>query len=164
MSFYYYVYMCYPERFTKAGFEEYCRRFGLQVTIPETFTLSFQDMLFSMTIHNLEGGEERFNIPLDPGAAVRRPRHKKVTLWDKLFKRYPARFQDAIRHTTTVWRLCGSAYGPWDALVMFLLGGYLVEACDGVLDTPDVDKFFPDRAAIDPEIHQIMEHLGVTVK
>ena len=159
MSFYFYVYMHHPERFNTEGFQEYCRGFGLQVTIPEDFTLSMEDTLFSMTIHHPDGSEKNLNIVLDPGAAVRRPRPKRVTFWDKLLKRYPFLFREAVRGKDAIWRLCGSTYGEMDDLVIFLLGGYLVEACDGVLEAPDVDKFFSTTAEIVPEIREILKRL-----
>ena len=163
MSFYFYVYMRYPERFSREGFQEYCRGFGLLVTIPEQFTLSKEDTLFSMTIRKQDGSERELNIVLDPGATVRRPRSKKVTFWDKLLKRYPFLFQEAVRGRDAIWRLCGSTYGEMDDLVIFLLGGYLVEACDGVLEAPDVDKFFATPAQIAPEIREILDRHGSSV-
>ena len=170
MGFYYYVYMAHPERFTNAGFEEYCRRFGLKVTLPEDFALSETDLLFSMVVDDerfTRGWKDttfRVNLVLDPGAGARRPYHRKPTLRDKLRKTYPVRILEAIRDKPFVWRLCGSLYGQLDNLVCCLLGGYLVTACQGVMDAQEVERFYEDGPSMDREIHAILDELLQSAK
>jgi len=88
MNLHFFIYIKHPERFSRAGFEAYCREFGLQVTVPEDFSLTDPPVnnLFFMLIDDpdftkgQEDGVCRLNIVVDPGAAVVSPEAAVVSL------------------------------------------------------------------------------------
>lgn len=167
MNLHFFIYIKHPERFSRAGFEAYCREFGLQATVPEDFSLTDPPVnnLFFMLIDDpdftkgQEDGVCRLNIVVDPGAAVVSPRHKPLSIWDKLRNKRRVAFRAAIRNVPTVWRLCESLYGQMDDVPVFFLAGYLLRACGGVLEAPGVDQYYLCSEELDPVVARILEEL-----
>ena len=167
MNLHFFIYIKHPERFSRAGFEAYCREFGLQATVPEDFSLTDPPVnnLFFVLIDDpdftkgQEDGVCRLNIVVDPGAAVVSPRHKPLSIWDKLRKKRRVAFRAAIEDAKTVWRLCGSLYSPADGIPIFFLAGYLVRACGGIFETPGEDQFYLNSEELDPLVARILEQM-----
>ena len=165
MSYDLYIYMKHPENFSGAGFSEYCKGFGLKVTVPTAFSLTMDNHLFAMRVDDSrftkgkDSSEFTLTLVLDPGAGVNKPRHRTLRLWERLFRTKRAVFLDAIKETKTVWRICGCSVCAIDSLTAFLLGGYLVKDCGGILEVPLAERYFLSSEQLDPVASEIMKEI-----